>query len=63
MLKIAEAKGWSLDEINIEGGDDFVKEAEKQIANRLKEIQKSQKKEVPKIPDYQKERPNSEIQN
>lgn len=63
MLKVAEAKGWNIANLDVTGSDKFKAEVEKQIANRLKEIQKSQKKEVEKIPDYQKERPNSELQN
>lgn len=63
MLKVAEAKGWNIANLDVTGSDKFKAEVEKQIANRLKEIQKSKNKEVPKIPDYQKERPNSELQN
>jgi hypothetical protein len=63
MIKIAEAKGWKLTELEIDGNDEFVAEAEKQIAQRIEELNKLNKKEISKIPDFQKERPNSEIQN
>lgn len=63
MLKIAEAKGWKISELEINGNDEFLAEAEKQIARRIEELNKLQKKEVPQVPDFQKERPNSELQN
>lgn len=63
MIKLAEAKGWDISNLDITGSDDFKKEAEKQIAEKLKEIEKTQKVEVKKVPDFQKERPNSELQN
>lgn len=59
MLEIVQAKGWSLSEVEINGDIDFTKEAEKQIAQKLKSLEKSQKE----VSSFQKERPNSEIQN
>ena len=60
MIKIAEAKKWNLAEIEIDGTKDFVKEAQKQIAEKLRDNKKdlisNQKEEDTKT------RANSEVQ-
>ena len=52
MLDIAIAKGWNLLEIEIDGRDEFKKEAKKQILQKVEEqnqVQKEEKKEMKKV--------------
>lgn len=52
MIDIAEAKGWNLGEVNINGGEEFKKEATKQIAARLRERELEKEKSIKNTLSY-----------
>ncbi len=66
MIDIALAKGWDLLEIEIDGKTEFVKEAKKQILQRIEEqnqaqVKKQEKKEIKKV--EKSTRPVSQLDN
>lgn len=52
MIDIAEAKGWNLEEVNINGREEFKKEVTKQIAARLRERELEKEKTINKTLHY-----------
>lgn len=67
MLDIALAKGWNLLEIEIDGTPEFIKEAKKQILQRIEEqnqnqVHKQENKEINKV-EIKPTRPVSQLDN
>ncbi|MGJ0353706.1 hypothetical protein NG783_10460 [Aliarcobacter cryaerophilus] len=62
MIKIAEAKKWNLADLEIIGEKDFIREAEKQIAEKLREKNKIKESYINKDEVLENSRSNSEIQ-
>ena len=64
MLDIAIAKGWNLLEIEVDGSDDFIKEAKKQILKKAEEQNKVHKQEKKELNNIEKlNRPISFLDN
>ena len=64
MLDIAFAKGWNLLEIEVDGSDDFIKEAKKQILKKAEEQNKVHKQEKKELNNIEKlNRPISFLDN
>ncbi|MCT7547314.1 hypothetical protein N5U18_02335 [Aliarcobacter butzleri] len=66
MIEISLAKGWNLLEIEIDGTPEFIKEAKKQILQKVEEqnqvqVKKQEKKELKKV--YKTTRPVSQLDN
>lgn len=61
MIDIALAKGWNLLDIQVDGSSQFIKEAKKQILQKVEE-QNQEKKEIKKV-EIKSTRPASQLDN
>ncbi|WP_151944045.1 LPD7 domain-containing protein [Aliarcobacter butzleri] len=68
MVDIALAKGWDLLDIQVDGTPEFIKEAKKQILQKVEEqnqvqVKKQEKKELKKVDKPTRPRPVSQLDN